>query len=78
MLDVGSKLSGTRSHVRLQYDTVSIDWFGMFLAWLFKLLILRYGGIVLYRRMLPLFIGLILGTSVGIGGASLLYAFYYY
>ena len=59
-------------------NTVSIDWFGMFLAWLFKLLILRYGGIVLYRRMLPLFIGLILGTSVGIGGASLLYAFYYY
>jgi len=59
-------------------NTVSIDWFGMFLAWLIKLLILRYGGIVLYRRMLPLFIGLILGTSVGIGGASLLYAFYYY
>ena len=59
-------------------NTVSIDWFGMFLAWLIKLIILRYGGIVLYRRMLPLFIGLILGTSVGIGGASLLYAFYYY
>ena len=50
----------------------------MFITWLIKLLILRYGGIVLYRRMLPLFIGLILGTSVGIGGASLLYAFYYY
>ena len=44
-------------------NTVSIDWFGMFLAWLIKLLILRYGGIVLYRRMLPLFIGLILGRA---------------
>lgn len=59
-------------------NTVSIDWFGMFLAWLIKLVALRYGGIKLYRALLPFFIGLILGTCVGIGGASLVYAFYYY
>jgi hypothetical protein len=59
-------------------NTVSIDWFGMLLAWLIKLIALRYGGIALYRLLLPFFIGLILGTSVGIGGASMVYAFYYY
>ncbi len=59
-------------------NTVVIDWFGIFLAWLIKLVVLRYGGISLYRLLLPFFIGLILGTSVGIGGASLVYAFYYY
>ncbi len=59
-------------------NTVSIDWFGMFLAWLVKVVALRYGGIHLYRLLLPFFIGLILGTCVGIGGASLVYAFYYY
>lgn len=59
-------------------NTVSIDWFGIFLAWLFKLFVLRYGGIALYRQVLPLFIGLILGTCVGVGGAAMVYAFYYY
>ena len=48
------------------------------MAWLIKLLALRYGGIQLYRTLLPFFIGLILGTCVGVGGASLVYAFYYY
>ena len=59
-------------------NTVSIDWFGMFLAWLIKMIVLRYGGVHVYRKTLPVFIGLILGTCVGIGGASMLYAFYYY
>ena len=59
-------------------NTVRIDWFGIFLAWLIKLVIIRYGGVALYNKALPLFIGLILGTCVGIGGASLVYAFYYY
>ncbi len=59
-------------------NTVRIDWFGIFLAWLIKLIVLRYGGIALYRRILPLFIGLILGTCVGVGGSALVYAFYYY
>ena len=35
-----------------------------FLAWLTKTLVLRYGGMRLYRRSLPLFLGLILGDMV--------------
>jgi hypothetical protein len=39
-------------------------WGDMFLAWGVKSLVLRYGGIGLYRRALPLFLGLILGDYV--------------
>jgi hypothetical protein len=59
-------------------NTVRIDWFGIFLAWLVKAAILRYGGVVLYRKVRPLFLGLILGSCVGVGGASLLSSFYYF
>ena len=59
-------------------NTVSIDWFGIFLAWLIKLIVLRYGGISLYRKTLPIFVGLIFGTCVGIGGSAVVYAFYFF
>lgn len=36
-------------------------WFSMFLGWLFKSLILRYGGMRLYTTFLPFFLGLIVG-----------------
>ena len=36
-------------------------WFNMFLAWLFKVLVLKYGGVGLYRKTRPFFIGMILG-----------------
>lgn len=36
-------------------------WFGVFLGWLLKSTILRYGGPRLYVRMRPFFLGLILG-----------------
>ncbi len=36
-------------------------WFSVFIAWLLKLLILRYGGANLHRRMMPLFMGFVLG-----------------
>ena len=39
-------------------------WLDMFLAWLIKTLILRYGGMAMYRRALPFFLGLILGDFV--------------
>ena len=39
-------------------------WCDMFVAWGIKTLILRYGGIQLYRAALPFFLGLILGDFV--------------
>ena len=36
-------------------------WMPVFLAWLLKFSIVRYGGITLYRRAVPFFLGLILG-----------------
>jgi hypothetical protein len=39
-------------------------WLDMFFAWLIKSLVLRYGGMVLYQKLLPLFLGLILGDFV--------------
>jgi hypothetical protein len=44
--------------------SIHIVWMPMLIAWLAKLIILRYGGLRLYRRVLPLFFGLILGETV--------------
>lgn len=36
-------------------------WFSIFLGWLFKIMIMRFGGPETYRRLMPAFLGLILG-----------------
>ena len=36
-------------------------WWGIFVGWLLKLFILRLGGHAWYRRLRPLFLGMILG-----------------
>jgi hypothetical protein len=41
--------------------TMIVFWFSAFVAWAFKSLILRYGGMKLYRQARPLFLGMILG-----------------
>ncbi len=43
-------------------------WFSVFISWTAKNLILRFGGIRLYHRVMPLFLGLILGEFM-VGGA---------
>jgi len=50
---LGYALSGS-------YSTMEF-WFPCFLAWMFKSLILRYGGTGAYGRARPLFLGLVLG-----------------
>jgi len=39
-------------------------WFNMFLAWFIKVLVLKYGGIGLYQRTRPFFLGMIAGHIV--------------
>ena len=46
-------------------------WFNMFLAWLIKVVVLRYGGVRLYRKTRPFFFGLILG-QIATGGIFLI------
>jgi hypothetical protein len=43
---------------------IHLIWFPMFIAWVFKINILRYGGGGAYRRAVPFFLGLILGDCV--------------
>ena len=40
---------------------ISSTWFSIFIGWTLKVLILKYGGVPLYRRLRPFFLGLILG-----------------
>ena len=46
-------------------------WFPVFLAWLTKIIVLKYGGLKAYRSLWPLFYGLILGQFVA-GGVWLI------
>jgi hypothetical protein len=55
--------------------TMSQTWLPFFLAWLFKSLSMRYGGIRMYRLLRPFFLGLIAGDLVGGGFFDLLGAF---
>src|SRR5207248_7945593 len=41
--------------------TVIVFWFPMFVAWLLKSVVIRYGGMRLFARVRPFFLGLIFG-----------------
>lgn len=53
---VGFAVSGSWS--------MGLLWMPMLIAWITKLLMLRYGGLKLYRRALPFFLGVILAECV--------------
>ena len=44
--------------------SMSMLWACIFVAWLVKLVITRYGGARAYRKALPFFVGLVLGEFV--------------
>ncbi|MEN3000583.1 MAG: DUF6785 family protein [Armatimonadota bacterium] len=47
---------------------MNLVWLPIALAWLIKLLIVRYGGLPMYQRLLPFFLGLIVGeAAIGMG-----------
>jgi len=46
-------------------------WFSIFVSWTAKTLILRHGGLKLYRRSIPFFLGLILGDFIVGGGFNI-------
>tara|TARA_B100001250_G_scaffold278813_1_gene241219 strand:- start:1094 stop:3034 length:1941 start_codon:yes stop_codon:yes gene_type:complete len=41
--------------------TIIFTWFSIFIGWTLKAVILKYGGVKLFRRLRPFFLGLILG-----------------
>jgi hypothetical protein len=41
--------------------TMMVFWFACLVAWLIKVVVLRYGGMKLYVRLRPLFLGMVLG-----------------
>ena len=55
--------------------TMASTWMPFLIAWLCKALVLRYGGMRLYRRSLPFFLGLILGDFLNGGFWTLLGCF---
>jgi hypothetical protein len=55
--------------------TMASTWVPFLIAWLCKSLVLRYGGMRLYRRSLPFFLGLILGDFLNGGFWTLLGCF---
>jgi hypothetical protein len=53
-------------------STMNAIWLPFFIAWLVKTMILRYGGIRLYRKSLPFFYGMIVGDFLAGGITTLL------
>ena len=44
--------------------------FSVFLVWLAKYLTLRFWGVILYRRSLPFWYGIVVGYVVGVGAPT--------
>jgi hypothetical protein len=44
-----------------------LNWFPFLLGWTAKVSLVRYGGLTIYRRALPFFVGLLVGSTLGSG-----------
>lgn len=44
--------------------TIDVYWFALFICWFIKLLVLKHGGVKSYRKVVPFFMGLVLGDFV--------------
>ena len=44
--------------------TIDVYWFALFACWSIKLLVLRHGGVKAYRKIVPFFMGLVLGDFI--------------
>jgi hypothetical protein len=55
--------------------TMNQVWLPFFIAWLAKVMVLRYGGIRLYRRSLPFVYGIIVGDFIAGGLTTVLGCF---
>ena len=56
---LGLLLAGTYAMSRI--------WFSILIAWMLKILIVKYGGLKMFRALLPFFLGMVLGECI-IGG----------
>ncbi|MYC16610.1 MAG: hypothetical protein F4Y39_23005 [Gemmatimonadetes bacterium] len=56
---------------------VRVTAFTVFLVWAFKSIVLRIGGIRLYRDLQPFFIGLLIGYTLGVGLSTLVDHIYF-
>jgi len=54
---------------------IGAAWFSIFVGWLAKLLIVRFGGASLFNSMRPLFIGIIFGEALAAGTWLIINAF---
>lgn len=44
--------------------SMNMLWMCMFIAWAIKLMVMRYGGMKLYRALMPFFLGIVLGECI--------------
>ena len=44
--------------------TIDVYWFALFVCWAIKLLILKHGGATAYRKVVPFFMGLVVGDFI--------------
>ena len=58
-------------------NVVRVVTFAIFLAWLIKVILLRVGGVSLYKRTQPIFIGLLAGYTLAVVAASVIDAIWF-